>query len=98
MPATTRRTRIAKQLWEPRHDATYTPIASTDLYQGDYVLVEAGDVVPGDGEVIEGVALVNEPAVGGESTPVICERGSDHGSVAGGARVLSDWLVIRITQ
>lgn len=91
----TRRTRIAKQLWEPRHDATYTPIASTDLCRGDYVLVEAGDVIPGDGEVIEGVALVGEAAATG--VPVICGSGSDRPSVTAGARVLSDWLVIRIT-
>lgn len=90
----TRRTMIAKQLWEPRHDATYTPIASTDLYKGDYVLVEAGEVIPGDGEVIEGAAWVD----GGAGAPVICGNGGEHHRVTARARVLSDWLVIRITD
>jgi K+-transporting ATPase ATPase B chain len=93
----TRRTTVAKKLWEPRRDATYTPIASTALVKGDFVLVEAGDVTPGDGEVIEGVASVNEAAVTGESAPVIRESGGDRSSVTGGTLVLSDWLVVRIT-
>jgi len=92
-----RRTILAKQLWEPRRDATYTPIASTDLCKGDHVLVEAGDVIPGDGEVIAGVAWVDEAAVTGESAPVIRESGAGRCSVTGGTQVLSDWLVIRIT-
>ena len=93
----TRKTTLAKQLWEPRHDATWTPVASTHLAKGDHVLVEAGDVIPGDGEVVEGVASVNEAAVTGESAPVIRESGGDRSSVTGGTQVLSDWLVIRIT-
>jgi potassium-transporting ATPase ATP-binding subunit len=92
-----RRTMIAKQLWAPRHDATYTPIASTDLYQGDYVLVEAGDLIPGDGEVVEGCAAVDQAAVTGERAPVIRQCGGDRSSVTAGMQVVSDWLVIRIT-
>ena len=93
----TRKKTIAKQLWEPRRGATYTPVASTAIGKGDYVLVEAGDIIPGDGEVIEGVASVNEAAVTGESAPVIRESGGDRSSVTGGTQVLSDWLVVRIT-
>ena len=93
----TRKTTLAKQLWEPRRDATFTPVASTALRQGDHVLVEAGDIIPGDGEVVAGVASVNEAAVTGESAPVIRESGGDRSSVTGGTQVLSDWLVIRIT-
>ena len=61
------------------------------------MLVEAGDVIPGDGEVIEGVASVDESAITGESAPVIRESGGDRSAVTGGTRVLSDWLVVRIT-
>ena len=61
------------------------------------MLVEAGDVIPLDGEVIEGVASVDESAITGESAPVIRESGGDFASVTGGTRVLSDWLVVRIT-
>jgi K+-transporting ATPase ATPase B chain len=92
----TRKTTLAKQLWEPRRDAKFTLVASTALVKGDHVLVEAGDVIPGDGEVVEGVASVNEAAVTGESAPVIRESGGDRSSVTGGTQVLSDWLVVRI--
>ena len=92
----TRRTTLAKQLKEPRFDAPRTEVASTDLRKGDFVLVEAGDTIPGDGEVVEGVASVNEAAVTGESAPVIRESGGDRSSVTGGTQVLSDWLVVRI--
>jgi K+-transporting ATPase ATPase B chain len=74
-----------------------TPVASTDLVRGDLVLVEAGETIPGDGEVVDGAASVNESAVTGESAPVIRESGGDRSSVTGGTQVLSDWLVIRIT-
>ena len=87
----------AKKLHEPRHGAQWHPLESTDLRKGDVVLVEAGDFVPGDGEVIEGVASVDESAITGESAPVIRESGGDFSSVTGGTRVLSDWLVVRIT-
>jgi len=75
----------------------FTRIPSTNLRRGDVVLVEAGDFVPGDGEVIEGVASVDESAITGESAPVIRESGGDFSSVTGGTRVLSDWLVVKIT-
>jgi K+-transporting ATPase ATPase B chain len=76
-------------------EATFVP--APDLRQGDIVLVEAGDQVPGDGEVIVGVASVDESAITGESAPVIRESGGDRSSVTGGTRVLSDWLIVRIT-
>ncbi|ASF45388.1 potassium-transporting ATPase subunit KdpB [Methylovulum psychrotolerans] len=87
----------AKKLDEPRHDANYSKVAGSSLRRGDVVLIEAGDFVPGDGEVIEGVASVDESAITGESAPVIRESGGDFSSVTGGTRVLSDWLVVRIT-
>jgi K+-transporting ATPase ATPase B chain len=93
----TRRTTMAKRLREPRYDAARTEVASTELRKGDVVLVEAGDTIPGDGEVIEGAASVNEAAVTGESAPVIRESGGDRSSVTGGTQVLSDWLLVRIT-
>jgi K+-transporting ATPase ATPase B chain len=70
---------------------------ATDLRIGDIVLVEAGDFVPADGEVIEGVASVDESAITGESAPVIRESGGDRSSVTGGTRVLSDWVIVRIS-
>jgi K+-transporting ATPase ATPase B chain len=72
-------------------------IAASALRKGDLVLVEAGSYVPGDGEVVEGVASVDESAVTGESAPVIRESGGDRSAVTGGTRVLSDWLIVRIT-
>ena len=77
--------------------ARSTVAAATDLRKGDVVLVEAGDYIPADGEVIEGVASVDESAITGESAPVIRESGGDRSSVTGGTRVLSDWLIVRIT-
>ncbi|CAG2150635.1 potassium-transporting ATPase subunit KdpB [Cupriavidus plantarum] len=73
------------------------PRQATALRKGDIVLVEAGDTIPGDGEVIEGVASVDESAITGESAPVIRESGGDFSSVTGGTRVLSDWIVVQIT-
>src|SRR5664279_3586391 len=87
----------AKKLDEPRYGANYSNVAGSSLRRGDVVLIEAGDFVPGDGEVIEGVATVDESAITGESAPVIRESGGDFSSVTGGTRVLSDWLVVRIT-
>jgi len=74
-----------------------TEVPATDLKVGDMVLVEAGELIPGDGEVVEGVASVNESAITGESAPVIRESGGDRSAVTGGTQVLSDWLRIRIT-
>jgi K+-transporting ATPase ATPase B chain len=93
----TRRDITAKRLDDPanRLDVTATP--ASQLRKGDVVLVAAGDLVPGDGEIIEGVASVDESAVTGESAPVIRESGGDRSAVTGGTRVLSDWIVVRIS-
>jgi K+-transporting ATPase ATPase B chain len=87
----------AKKLATPKHGTTWLPQPALDLRKGHYILVEAGDVIPIDGEVIEGVASVDESAITGESAPVIRESGGDFSSVTGGTRVLSDWLVVRVT-
>ncbi len=87
----------ARKLREPRPDAAFDEVASSDLSAGDLVLVKAGDVIPGDGEVTEGVASVDESAITGESAPVIRESGGDRSSVTGGTRVISDWIIVRIT-
>jgi potassium-transporting ATPase ATP-binding subunit len=76
----------------------FEAVAATALRVGDVVRVEAGELIPGDGDVIEGVASVNESAITGESAPVIRESGGDRSSVTGGTTVLSDWLRIRITS
>lgn len=75
----------------------FTLVPGTSLKVGDIVLVEAGDTIPSDGEVIEGVASVNEAAITGESAPVIRESGGDRSAVTGGTQVLSDWIRVRIT-
>ena len=72
-------------------------VPATQLLRGDVVLVSAGEVIPGDGEIIEGVASVDESAITGESAPVIREAGGDRSAVTGGTRVLSDWIKVRIT-
>jgi potassium-transporting ATPase ATP-binding subunit len=87
----------AKRLAEPHHGAEVQVVDSARLRLGDTVLVEAGDLVPSDGEVLDGVASVDESAITGESAPVIRESGGDRSAVTGGTRVLSDWLVVRIT-
>ncbi|HKX44796.1 MAG TPA: potassium-transporting ATPase subunit KdpB [Burkholderiaceae bacterium] len=91
-----KRRAIGKKLEQPHHGARWIPVESDELRKGVVVLVEAGDVIPLDGEVIEGVASVDESAITGESAPVIRESGGDFSSVTGGTRVLSDWLVVRI--
>jgi len=88
---------IAKKLRKPQHDAQVDYVPGAELRRGDVVLVEAGDMIPVDGEVIEGVASVNESAITGESAPVIREAGGDFSAVTGGTTVLSDWIVVRIT-
>lgn len=75
----------------------YSLVPGTSLKVGDLVLVEAGDIIPSDGEVVEGVASVNEAAITGESAPVIRESGGDRSAVTGGTQVLSDWIRVRIT-
>ncbi|HET9929507.1 MAG TPA: potassium-transporting ATPase subunit KdpB [Polyangiaceae bacterium] len=93
----TRKDVLAKRLSAPRRDATVQPLSANALRKGDHVLVEAGDTIPGDGEVVVGVASVNESAITGESAPVIRESGGDRSAVTGGTVVLSDWLIVRIT-
>ncbi|WP_116136833.1 potassium-transporting ATPase subunit KdpB [Trinickia diaoshuihuensis] len=88
---------MAKKLNEPHPKAPVLLVTSTDLRKGDVVLIEAGDTIPADGEVIEGVASVDESAITGESAPVIRESGGDFSSVTGGTRVLSDWIVVRVS-
>jgi len=80
-----------------RRDSRRFAVSSSELRKGDVALVEAGYVVPGDGEVIDGVASVDESAITGESAPVVRAAGGDRSAVTGGTRVLSDWLVVRIT-
>lgn len=75
---------------------TWLPLEAANLRKGDVVLVEAGDTIPADGEVIDGVASVDESAITGESAPVIRESGGDFSAVTGGTRVLSDWIVVRV--
>ncbi|MBH1987365.1 MAG: potassium-transporting ATPase subunit KdpB [Burkholderiales bacterium] len=87
----------AKKLEAPRSDANWHPIESTTLRKGDLIMVQAGDVVPADGEVVEGVASVDESAITGESAPVIRESGGDFSAVTGGTRVLSDWVMVRVS-
>jgi len=80
----------------PRTEMQWLPLEADNLRKGDVVLVEAGDTVPADGEVIDGVASVDESAITGESAPVIRESGGDFSAVTGGTRVLSDWVVVRV--
>jgi K+-transporting ATPase ATPase B chain len=99
----------ARRISEPRRDASTAGsdgtrafprsslISASELRKGDYVIIEAGDTVPGDGEVIEGVASVDESAITGESAPVIREAGGDRSAVTGGTRVLSDGIIVRIS-
>ncbi|AJY43317.1 potassium-transporting ATPase subunit KdpB [Burkholderia humptydooensis] len=88
---------MAKKLNEPHPKSPVRIMTASDLRRGDVVLIEAGDTIPADGEVIEGVASVDESAITGESAPVIRESGGDFSSVTGGTRVLSDWIVARVT-
>src|SRR5205807_6932829 len=81
-----------------RDDGTIEETASTELKNGDRVVVVAGEIIPGDGEIIEGVASVDESAITGESAPVVREAGGDRSGVTGGTRVLSDRIVIRISS
>src|SRR6185437_15149342 len=101
-----RRTRtdtIARRLtdWHAGDDPTTVTISPTpapELVRGDVVVVEAGETIPGDGDVVEGIASVDESAITGESAPVIRESGGDRSSVTGGTRVLSDRIVVRVTK
>ncbi len=92
-----RTTTLAKRLATRDRNGKYTEVSAPDLRKGDLVLVEAGDAIPGDGEVVDGVASVDESAITGESAPVIRESGGDRSAVTGGTRVLSDWIIVQVT-
>ena len=92
-----KRDTMAKKLDAPRKTGKWALVASGTLRKGDVFLVETGDFIPADGEVIEGVASVDESAITGESAPVIRESGGDFCSVTGGTRLRSDWLVVRVS-
>ncbi len=87
---------LVERTFDPRK-ATFKNTVSADLRKGDVVFVEAGEFIPSDGEILVGVASVDESAITGESAPVIREAGGDRSAVTGGTRVLSDWLAIRVT-
>ena len=99
----TRQTTQAKKLraplkaGTPRAGFAFDLTPSTALRQGDLFLVEANDIIPADGEIVEGIASVDESAVTGESAPVVREAGGDRSAVTGGTRLLSDWLIVRVT-
>jgi potassium-transporting ATPase ATP-binding subunit len=86
-----------KKMDEPRFGANWVMAQGSDLRKGDFVLVQAQEFIPADGEVVEGVASVDESAITGESAPVIRESGGDFSAVTGGTRVLSDWIIVRVT-
>jgi K+-transporting ATPase ATPase B chain len=93
----TRHETRAKRLRDPADHLDFLQVFATELRSGDHVIVTAGNLIPSDGEVVEGVASVDESAITGESAPVIRESGGDRSAVTGGTRILSDWLVIRVT-
>jgi potassium-transporting ATPase ATP-binding subunit len=92
-----KQTVFAKKLATPTDRSRHSPVKADQLRKGDVVVVEPGDYIPADGEVIEGAASVDESAITGESAPVIRESGGDFASVTGGTRVLSDWIVVKVT-
>jgi potassium-transporting ATPase ATP-binding subunit len=97
----TKRETVARRLvgWQPgQADTREEPVPGTQLTLGDFVVVEAGEIIPGDGDVVEGVASVDESAITGESAPVIRESGGDRSAVTGGTKVLSDRIVVKITS
>jgi potassium-transporting ATPase ATP-binding subunit len=91
---------IARRLhgWSPETPGTEEDVRAPELQKGDIVVVEAGEIIPGDGEIVEGIASVNESAITGESAPVIRESGGDRSAVTGGTTVLSDRIIVKITQ
>jgi K+-transporting ATPase ATPase B chain len=92
-----RRDLLARKLARAARDASTSQVPASDLRKDDIVLVEAGEFIPADGDVIEGIASVDESAVTGESAPVIRESGGDRSAVTGGTRVLSDWMIVKVT-
>ncbi|HVY47929.1 MAG TPA: potassium-transporting ATPase subunit KdpB [Minicystis sp.] len=95
---TARRLRAAGNDAPVSHTGSTEEVPATALRRGDVVLVEAGDVIPADGDIVEGIASVDESAITGESAPVVREAGGDRSAVTGGTRVLSDWIVVEIKQ
>ncbi|MDE1943649.1 MAG: potassium-transporting ATPase subunit KdpB [Betaproteobacteria bacterium] len=87
----------AKKLQSPQDTEHWQALPATDLRKGDFVIVHTGEIIPADGEVVQGIASVDESAITGESAPVIRESGGDFSAVTGGTRVLSDWIVVRVT-
>ena len=94
---TLRKMRSETEARRLRPDGTEELVAAAELNKGDIVVCEANDLIPSDGEIIEGIASVDESAITGESAPVIRESGGDRSAVTGGTRVLSDRIVVRIT-
>jgi potassium-transporting ATPase ATP-binding subunit len=97
----TKRETVARRLigWQPgQKEVREEPVPGTGLKVGDHVIVEAGEIIPGDGDVVEGIASVDESAITGESAPVIRESGGDRSAVTGGTKVLSDRIVVKITS
>ncbi|MET8987435.1 potassium-transporting ATPase subunit KdpB [Nonomuraea wenchangensis] len=88
----------ARRLADPADPTRWDVIRAPELRQGDHVIVEAGETIPGDGDVVDGIASVDESAITGESAPVIRESGGDRSGVTGGTKVLSDRIIVRITQ
>lgn len=93
-----RRDVVAHKLNDPADHDTFSDVSGASLVRGDYYFVRAGEQIPADGEVVEGAASVDESAITGESAPVIREAGGDRSAVTGGTTVLSDWLVVQVTQ
>ncbi|SET88465.1 potassium-transporting ATPase subunit KdpB [Nonomuraea wenchangensis] len=89
---------VARRLADPADPTRWDVIRAAELRQGDHVIVEAGETIPGDGDVVEGIASVDESAITGESAPVIRESGGDRSGVTGGTKVLSDRIIVAITQ
>ena len=95
---TLRKTKTETMAKRLKNGKKYETVPATQLRRGDVVMVELGDIIPGDGDVIEGIASVDESAITGESAPVIRESGGDRSAVTGGTKVLSDWIKVRITS
>jgi len=93
----TRKETQAKKLQQIKYGSKFDLVSSILLRKGDHFLVEVNDIIPADGEIVEGIASVDESAVTGESAPVIRESGGDRSAVTGGTRVLSDWLIVRVS-
>ena len=93
----TRTSVTTRKLTSESFESSFTEVPSSDLQKGDLVLVKTNEVIPGDGEVVKGVALVNEAAITGESVPVVRESGSDRSVVTGGTTVIANEIIIRIT-